>query len=163
MWETSDVVKLSSWCRGCGVLPSCECFGFVVGLAGGEAVVQAAQVAVEQVAKRGGVAFAARLAAEVVLACGAWPSGCAEGPDEAGLGEPVVFDPAVLDRDRAARGPSDWGCAGIGFQRASVSEPGPVVADLGQDSGAVEVAEAGEAGDDFLVGVLGERCRGGLG
>jgi transposase len=54
LWQTSDRSMVSSG-RG-DWLP--ECLGVVVGLAGGEAVVKLAEVAVEQVAQRCGVAVA---------------------------------------------------------------------------------------------------------
>jgi hypothetical protein len=67
--KTSHAVKLSSclfgggWCRGEGGV-------FVVGLAGAQAVVQAAEEAVEQVALRGGVSIAGG-SAPVVVGAGA--------------------------------------------------------------------------------------------
>lgn len=62
LWQTSDRSMVSSG-RG-DWLP--ECLGVVVGLAGGEAVVKLAEVAVEQVAQRCGVAVAGGPAAVVV-------------------------------------------------------------------------------------------------
>ena len=67
--ETSDAVKLSSCpvgLLGCGG----ECGGFVVVLAGGQAVVEAAEEAAEQVALGGGVPVAG-IAAAVVVGAGA--------------------------------------------------------------------------------------------
>ena len=62
LWQTSDRSMVSS---GLGDwLP--ECFRVVVGLAGGEAVVKLAEVAVEQVAQRCGMAVADGPAAVVV-------------------------------------------------------------------------------------------------
>jgi len=62
LWQTSDRSMVSS---GLGDwLP--ECFGVVVGLASGEAAVKLAEVAVEQVAQRCGMAVAGGPAAVVV-------------------------------------------------------------------------------------------------
>jgi len=67
--ETSDAVKLSSCVRK---FPGArgECGGFVVMLAGGQAVVQAAEQAAEQVALGGGVPVAG-VASPVVVGAGA--------------------------------------------------------------------------------------------
>jgi hypothetical protein len=66
--QTSDAVKLSScrakFCGGGG-----ECGGFVVVLAGGQAVVQAAEEAAEQVALCGGVPVPVVFAPVVVISC----------------------------------------------------------------------------------------------
>jgi transposase len=62
LWQTSDSSMVSSG-RG-DWLP--ECFGVVVGLAGGEAVVKLAEVAVEQVSQCRGVAVAEGPAAVIV-------------------------------------------------------------------------------------------------
>ena len=62
LWQTSDSSMVSSGLRDW--LP--ECFGIVVGLAGGEAVVKLAEVAVEQVAQCCGVAVADGPAAVIV-------------------------------------------------------------------------------------------------
>ena len=67
--ETSDAVKLSSCpagLLGCGG----ECSGFVVVLAGGQAVVEAAEEAAEQVALGSGVPVSG-IAAAVVVGAGA--------------------------------------------------------------------------------------------
>jgi DDE superfamily endonuclease len=63
--ETSDAVKLSS-CSGKFFDGDGECGGFVVVLPGGQAVVQAAQEAAEQVALGGGVPVAVGFAPVVV-------------------------------------------------------------------------------------------------
>jgi hypothetical protein len=56
------------------------------------------------------------------------------------------------------------GCgSGEGFERSCVGEAGAVVADLGEDAGAGERAEPGQAGDDPGVRVLGERADGRVG
>lgn len=67
----------------------------------------------------------------------------------------------VADRLRPS-GPGDRGGAGVGRECVGVGEAGSVVADLSEYAGAGEVAEAGEAGDDLVVGVLGEDLGDGL-
>ena len=127
--------------------------GLLVGLPGGQAVVQAAEEAVEQVALRGGVVVTG-VSAAVVVSAGAGRGGqCGERPAVACVGESVVFDPPVHHRDRLAAG-TGHGCrAGVGLKRAGVGEAGSVVADLGQHAGAGERTEPGLAGDDRRVGV----------
>lgn len=65
LWQASDRSMVSSGGGDRGP----ECLGVVVGLAGGEAVVELAEVAVEQVAQRRGVAVADGSASVVVGAC----------------------------------------------------------------------------------------------
>jgi hypothetical protein len=48
----------------------------------------------------------------------------------------------------SAAGPGDGRGSGGGFQPAGAGEPGPVIADLGEDPCALDGAQAGEAGDD---------------
>jgi hypothetical protein len=48
----------------------------------------------------------------------------------------------------------------VGLQRAGVGEPAAGVSDLGQDPCSGDVGQAGEAGDDLVVGVVRERCGG---
>ena len=55
------------------------------------------------------------------------------------------------------------GRAGIGTQAAGVGKPGAIVTGLGQDAGGCYLAEAGEAGQDRRVGMLGEGVFGRLG
>ena len=65
--------------------------GLLVGLAGGQAVVQAAEEAVEQVALRGGVVVT-DVSAAVVVGAGAGRGGqCGERPAVARVGESVVL------------------------------------------------------------------------
>lgn len=85
-----------------------------------------------------------------------------ESPDPARGGEAVVLDPAEGDRDAAPGRAGDRCGSGVGLQRAGVGEPSAVVADLGQDAGAGEVGQAGEAGDDRVVGVFAEFVGGSL-
>lgn len=85
-----------------------------------------------------------------------------EGPEPAGRGEPVVLDLAVGDRDRSSGGLGDGCGSGVCLDGSGVAEPSAVVAHLSQDLGASAVAEAREAGDDRVVGVLGEGLGGGL-
>lgn len=60
----------------------------------------------------------------------------------------LVFSP--LARGHRSR-------AGECFQPAGVGESGPVVADLGEETGAEDDTQTWEAGDDCLVGVLVKR------
>jgi hypothetical protein len=55
-----------------------------------------------------------------------------------------------------AAGDGDRGGSGIGLERPGVGEALAVVADLTEDSGASERADAGKAGEDARVGMLGE-------
>lgn len=59
-----------------------------------------------------------------------------------------------------ARGARDRGGAGIGLESFGVGEAASVVADLGEDAGREQGAEAGEAEQDLAVSVL---MNGGLG
>lgn len=77
--------------------------------------------------------------------------------------EPVVLDEAASDEVLLAGGPGDRGRAGVGLQGSGVGEPCPVVADLGEQPGSEQGAEAGEAEQDLAVGVLLERGFGGRG
>lgn len=77
--------------------------------------------------------------------------------------EPVVLDEAASDEVLLAGGPGDRGRAGVELQGSSVGEPCPVVADLGEQPGSEQGAEAGEAEQDLAVGVLLERGFGGRG
>jgi hypothetical protein len=81
-----------------------------------------------------------------------------ERPDEAGGGQAVVLHSPVGDRQTAAGGSGDGGGVGVCLKRAGVGEASSVVADLSPG----HIAEAGEAGDDLVVGVLGKRLGCGL-
>jgi hypothetical protein len=70
----------------------------LVGLAGGQAVVQAADEAVEEVALRGGVVVAGVPAAFVVRAGAGRRGPCGERSEVARDGESVVLDPPVHHR-----------------------------------------------------------------
>jgi hypothetical protein len=62
----------------------------------------------------------------------------------------------VRDGDCAAGGAGDGCGPGIDLDRSGIGEAGPVVAELGQDTGSGVVGQPGEAGDDGVVGVLVE-------
>src|ERR671913_467205 len=91
--KTSHAVKLSNGLLGCGLCRG-ERGVFVVGLAGAQAVVQAAEEAVEQVALRGCVAVACGSAPVVVGAGAGWGGGFAEGPAVVLRRPGLVFCPA---------------------------------------------------------------------
>jgi hypothetical protein len=97
--KTSHALKVSSGGRRSGGRGGCgrrECGVFVVGLAGVEAVVQAADESVEQVALGGGGVSVAGGSAWVVVGSGAGRGGQGgERPDLADSGQALVLDPAV--------------------------------------------------------------------
>ena len=75
-----------------------------------------------------------------------------EGPGIADCGKPVVLDPAVGDDEAAPGCSGDGGGAGVGLERSGIDESVGVVADLGEDVGAGEFTETGEAGDYVVWG-----------
>src|SRR5579859_712416 len=155
--ETSDALNVSSGDGVVGLGGWREGSVLVVGLAGGQAVVEAADEAVEQVSLGGGVPVAGGAAAVVV---GSGTGGGGEGgerPVVPGGGEPLVLDAAVLDGPGLAAGFGDGGGAGVGLEAFSIGEAGPVVADLAEHPGAGERAESWEAGDEAGVRVLVKR------
>ena len=79
----------------------------MVGLAGGQAVVQAAEEPAEEVALGGGVPVAVFPAAVVVVAGAGWGGDGGEGPDVTGGGEPLVFDAPVQHGGGLAAGAGD--------------------------------------------------------
>ena len=95
-------------------------------------------------------------AAVVVVFWWSWSGQGGEGPEESDGVESVVFDAAAGDGEAAAGGSGDGGGAGVGLECAGVGESGGVVADFGEHPGAGEISQAWEAGDDLVVGVLGE-------
>jgi hypothetical protein len=129
---------------------------FLVGGPGCQAVVQAADHAVEQVALGGGMAVAG-LASAVVVGAGAGRSGQrGEGPDVPDRGEALIFDPAVQHSKGLAGCSGDRGGAGVCLDRAGVGEAGAVVAQFGENSGSGYLAQSRKAGDDLGVWVFGE-------
>ncbi len=127
-----------------------------------QAVPQLSELAVEQVPQRRGMAVAVISAALVVGSGVLVVDDSCPGPHPTGCGESVVLDPAVSDRQRPSGGSGDRRRPGIGLHPASISEAGAVVAHLGQDPRAGDLAQAGEAGDDGVVMVLLERLKCGL-
>jgi len=85
-----------------------------------------------------------------------------KGPDLAGGSEAVVFDAAMGDADGAPRGPGDGRGSGVGLQRPGIGESGAVVAELGEHTSPGGVGQAGETGNDRVVGMLLEGFGGGL-
>jgi hypothetical protein len=78
------------------------------------------------------------------------------GPHPADGGEPVVLDAAVRDRGDFTRGAGTRRGSGIGLQRPVIDESGTVVSDFGKNPCAGQIRQAGETGDDAVVGVLAE-------
>lgn len=79
-----------------------------------------------------------------------------EGPEEAGVVEPVVLHSAAADVVLLAGGAGDGGRARVCLEAAGVGEPGAVVSDLGEHPGAELDAETGKAEDHVSVRVLRE-------
>ena len=88
-----------------------------------QAVVELAEEFVEQVAGGGSVAVAVFSPPPVVLAGGLAVGGRRERPHPADVGEPVVLDMAVGDRDGSPRGAGDGCRSGVGLQRPGIGEP----------------------------------------
>ena len=87
-----------------------------------EAVVQAADQAVEEVALGGGVPVA-DFASAVVVGSGAVCVGHGgEGPDVADAGQALVLDAAGEDGGSLAGGSGDRGCSGVGLESSGVAE-----------------------------------------
>src|SRR5436309_3291756 len=97
-----------------------------------------------------GVSVAVGSSAVVVVFGWSWSGQGGEGPEESDGVESVVFDAAAGDGKAAAGGSGDGGRAGVGLQCAGVGESGGVVADFGEHSGAGEIGQAWEAGDDLV-------------
>jgi hypothetical protein len=105
---------------------------FLVGLAGLQAVEQAAKGSVEQIAECGGMPVTA-VFAPVVVSAGA--RGCGDGserPHVSDGGYPLVLHPAAGDMDAASAGAGDGCRAGVCLQRSSVREPGAVIAEFAE-------------------------------
>jgi hypothetical protein len=91
-----------------------ECLGFVVELAGVQAVMQLAEELVEQVSLRLGVTVAVVSASPVVRVGSRRRAQRAQGPQEPGMGESLIFDVAMSDDTAFTAGASDRRGAGIG-------------------------------------------------
>src|SRR3954453_19890412 len=123
---------------------------------------QAAEEAREEVALGGGVSVSCVATAVVVGAGSGRGAEGGERPVAARGVEAVVLDASVQHGRGFAAGPRDRRRAGVGLESLGVMEAGPVIADLGQDAGAGQRTEAGEAGDDRGVWMLLEGLGGGM-
>src|SRR3954453_16614682 len=123
---------------------------------------QAAEESCEEVALGGGVSVSWVATAVVV---GAGTGRGAEGGERPAVArgvEAVVLDASVKHGPGLAAGTRDRRRASVGLESLGVMEPRPVIADLGQDAGAGQRTEPGEAGDDRGVRVLLEGLGGGM-
>ena len=124
-----------------------------------QAVVELAEEFVEQVAGSGGVAVAVFSPAPVVPAGGLVVGSRRKGPHPADVGEPVVLDVAVRDRDRSPRGPSNRGGSGVGLQRSGVAEPARSSPISASRPGAGRIRQPRKARNDRVVRMLLEQLR----
>jgi hypothetical protein len=73
-----------------------------------------------------------------------------------GVAELVADRPSEGMRDVAAGPAGDRRDPGQRGQRPGVGEPGPAVADLGQQPGCAQRARAGQRSEDMRIGVAGQ-------
>ena len=95
---------------------------FGIGLTGLEAVVEAPQEAVEQVALRGSVPIAGHAPSVVVSSGTGGEAQSGEGPEVADGGEALVLDFAVEHDELLAASPGDRGGASVRLETAGVGE-----------------------------------------
>ena len=131
--------------------------GFGIEDACAEAVVEAADESVEEVALRRKAPVSCSAAPVVVSAGSGRGSEGGEGPEISGGGEALVLDAAVVDGAGLAAGSGDGRGAGVGLHGTSVGEPGAVIAKLAQHTCSGDVADGREAGHDAGVG-MGSEC-----
>jgi hypothetical protein len=67
---------------------------------------------------------------------------------------------AVGDADAAPGSFGDRRRPGERLQRSGISESSSIVADLGEQTGAGEISESDQQGDDLVIGVFVEGCGG---
>ena len=129
--------------------------GFLrIGLAGLQAVVEAAEETIEQIALSGGVSIAGQPAPVVMSSSTGGEAYRCEGPQVAYGGEAAVLDRAMENDQFLATGACHWRGPGVRLEAARISEPRAVVADLGQQAGPWEFAQTRKAGEDDCVRML---------
>ena len=97
--------------------------------------------------------------AAVVLARRLTVGGGRERPHPADVGEPVVLDMPVRDRQGSPRGANDGSRSGVGLQRPGIGEPRTVVTDFSEHPCAGRVRQPGETDDDRIVRMGLEQLR----
>lgn len=127
-----------------------------------ETMVELAEEFVEQMSGGCGMPVAVLAPLTVMPAGGLICGGGREGPHPADIGQPIVFNVTVGDRDRAAGSSGDRCRSGVGLECSRVGEPGAVIADLSKHAGPSRVGQPGETGDDLIVGMGPEQFGGRL-
>jgi len=133
-----------------------EALAGVVGLSGCQAVVELTEHLVEQVPQCGRMPVSMVSSAQVVLAAGRGSRRGRKRPGVPDAREPVVLRAPTYDAAGLARRLGDRCRPGERLERSVIAEPGAVIAHLCQDHRATGVGQAGEAGNDLVVRVLGE-------
>ena len=112
-----------------------EGHGLGVWLTSLKAIVETAKEPVEEIALCSSVSIAGETPTVVVRSSTRGQSFGGEGPQIADRGKTVVLDSSMQDDELLAAGTGDWRGPGIGVEATAISEPGPVVPYLGEQTG----------------------------
>jgi len=99
------------------------------------ASLKAAEEPVEQIALCSSMSIAGETPTVVVRSSTGGEAYGSEGPQIADRSQTVVLDSSMQDDEFLAAGAGDRCGTGIGLQATTISEPGSVVADLGEQTG----------------------------
>ena len=112
-----------------------EGHGLGVCLTSLKAVVEAAKEPVEEIALCSSMSIAGETPTVVVRSSTGGEADGSEGPQIADRSQTVVLDSSMQDDEFLAAGAGDWRGTGISLQATAISKPGPVVANLGEQTG----------------------------